>query len=186
MNEETDTNEKTVAKSYNMFSLASWDDLKNILGKVNAVARMDVFNLPEQIDKYYNVEDNSTASVLANVLLEAERSEDWRMSRYGSRPKIITDKNNDAIYFVSDDGKGMMTLKDTKGYIIIADLQTIIIVPGIESIKSGSFRPNEAIRLVNLLLDTTLFCKLLNVPIEGMEGKYNLGFDLKIIGKQDD
>lgn len=174
------------SKVYDMFSIGDFNDLMNILKKANAVTRMDIFNLPQLVDSYYDVNNNETAPVLANALLTAEREEEWRVQRFGQNPAIAVVKENNLISFIDTRDNRIIKLRDTKGYIIIADLQMIFIVPGEESIKSGDFRPNEVIRLCNLLLNTTLFCKLKNIPIKDedgnvIEGKYYLGFEMNPI-----
>ena len=176
--------EKIIPKVCTMHLFTSFDDLKTILEKANRVDRLDIFNLPNKSDFYYNKNDNNTASSLTNVLLDIERDEEWRMTQYGKSPHFFIEKDRGCIIF-SDGESSSMTLLDIDGAIIIAELQSIIIIPGIETIKGGFFRPNEVIRLVNLLNDAILHCKLIDVPVEGKEGLYKIGYDYQIITNND-
>lgn len=188
MSEEDKSQETTEAKSFIMISMPGFEDLMKILGKTNKVVRVDRFDLPQLVETYYDVNKLETAGELSNVLLEIERSENWRVRRFGQSPRLVVDEKNKAISFIDQTTNTVISLRDTKGYIIIADLQMVFIVPGEESIKSGQFRPNEVIRLTTLLLETTLFCKLKNLPIldeEGnvIEGKHRVGFELYPVAK---
>lgn len=182
-------NKEVKAQVFDMFSWANYEDLMRTLSKANAVARMDIFDLPQLTEHYYSVDNNESATVLTNTLLEATRSESWRVRRYGTTPRIVLDDNKKTVTFADQVNNKIITLRDIKGYIVIADLQMIIIVPGDESIKAGDFRPNEVIRLTHLLLHTTLFVKLKNEPVkdengEIIPGKYILKYEMNPIARQ--
>lgn len=184
MSEENKVEEGTKQQAFRMFSSSNYEDLQNMLNVVNAVDRLDIFNLPQQVSAYYNVEDNNTATELTNMLFDAERDESWRMRKFGLQPNIIINLEKKTISFIDSQTGRILNLYDVKGYIIVAELQMIVIIPGDETIKQGDFRPDEVIRLHNLLLYTALFCQMKNIPVEGQEGQWHVGFEMKIVNNK--
>ena len=179
MNEEKEN--KVVAQTYNMYNYTSFDTLKEILSKANKVGRMDIFSLPNKATEYYDKDNKETIGEFTNLLLDIERDEDWRMTRYGNYPRYHISKEDGEISFTSDTDKSFLRLLDIEGAIVVAKLQSIIIIPGPKTAKYGNFKPNEAIRLINLLNDSVLLCELVDTPVPDKEDTFSLSYKYNII-----
>lgn len=178
-------------QSFFMFCLDDFDKLTELFSGVNKAALISIYDLPQPTSKYFNSKEFNTATELVNLMLSYEQNEEekWRITRFGQQPSILVPeiKGKKQINFYEglpgEEGKKMVSILDCKGFTIIADLQMVIIVPGEETIKAGYFRPNQVIRLQNLLLATMLLCRLQNIKGQN-EGDMQLGFEYTLIGEQ--
>lgn len=181
-----DTENGIVAQTFNMYNYTDFDTLKEILSKANKVGRMDIFSLPNKATDYYDKDNKETIGDFTNLLLDIERDEDWRMTRYGNYPRYYISKEDGEISFTSDTDKSFLRLLDIEGAIVVAKLQSIIIIPGPKTAKYGSFKPNEAIRLINLLNDSVLLhCELVDTPVPDREDTFSLSYKYNIIANND-
>lgn len=178
-------------QSFFMFCLDDFDKLTELFSGVNKAALISIYDLPQPASKYFNPREFNTATELVNMMLGYEQNEDekWRITKFGQQPSILVPdvegKKMINLYegIPGEEGKKMLSILDCKGFMIVADLQMVIIIPGEETIKAGYFRPNQVIRLQNLLLATMLLCKLENIKGEN-EGEMRLGFEYTLIGEQ--
>lgn len=178
-------------QSFFMFCLDDFDKLTELFSGVNKAALISIYDLPQPASKYFDPKQFDTATELVNMMLGYEQNEDekWRITKFGQQPSILVPdvkgKKTINLYegIPGEKDKKSLSIIDCKGFMIVADLQMVIIVPGEETIKAGYFRPNQVIRFQNLLLATMLLCKLENIKGEN-EGDMRLGFEYTLIGEQ--
>lgn len=182
---------KVVSQEFFMFCTEEYEKLIELFGAINKAGRVNIYELPQTVDKYFNAKDFDTATELVNTLIDydANPDENWRVSKLDGIPSIlIQEKDGKKIINIYDGNAGegnkkALQIQDIKGFIVIADLQTVIVIPGPESVKSKQFRPNEVLRFQNLLLATMLLCKLENIKDPENPEQTKLIFNWKMIQK---
>jgi hypothetical protein len=77
---------------------------------------------------------------------------------------------------------GDKTVYDSDRVIVISTINSIYIVPGERSIKEGNCKPNEIIKLTNLLSSQIFLLKFADIPNE-TDGGYDLKVEFKLVEK---
>jgi hypothetical protein len=140
--------------------------LLQICEKINIADSCTFISMPNHVKAYSNRE-TMHISELVNMLLEFEEPDNaWRLDKKTVLELKSTENS------ISFDGR---TIYDSDRVIVISKINSVYIIPGETSIKEGSCKPNEIIKLSNLLSSQIFLLRFNDVPNEK-----NGGFDLKV------
>ncbi|MBR4891099.1 MAG: hypothetical protein IKU15_07425 [Clostridia bacterium] len=150
-----------------------FDKLLQILSKINIADSCTFISMPEHVKTYSN-RDNMHISKLVGMLLEFEEPDNaWRLDKktvLEIKPAPDCVLLNDRIVYDSD------------RVIVVSTINSVYIIPGEQSIKSGRCKPNEIIKLTNLLSSQIFLLKFTDVPNEQETG-YDLKVEYKLVEK---
>lgn len=149
-----------------------WDILCDILSNVNNVNKVFTYTMPNKAESY--------ASDGFNLVEEINRygsseEEEWRVNTETN----ISLECQDGVLKVGD-----WIIDNSVLSFCIPAINSIIIIPSSNSLYKGNRDLTKIIQLTNCISVTPLLMKMRDVPIEGEEGKYNLGVSLEIIKEE--
>lgn len=146
-----------------------WEVLCDILTNVNNVNKVFTYTMPNKAESY-----SSDGFKLIQEINRYGSSEDeeWR---------VFTETN---IHLQCEDNVlrvGDWIITDSTLSLCIPAINSIVIIPSSDSVYKGNRDLTKIIQLTNCISVTPLLMKMKDVPIEGEEGKYNLGVNLEVI-----
>lgn len=183
----SDTNEKPVEekieeKSMEMFLLADYDVIKQLIQYTSFPSKTYIYQMPNKATSYAD-DTVETASKLMNDLLAYQRDEEWRVDPCGhvtewSYPKE-DDKESIAIKVASQKSNKEynLLLKDIKQAIVVPELHSVTIIPGDN--VDGDIQPNVIIRFVGLVNHKYFKCVLVGQDDKEHEGQRVLSMKLE-------
>lgn len=147
--------------------------LLQICEKINIADSCTFISMPNHVKAYSNRE-TMHISELVNMLLEFEEPDNaWRLDKQ----TVVEMKNSPNSIILSD-----KVICDSDRVIVISKLNSVYIIPGERSIKEGNCKPNEIIKLTNLLSSQIFLLKFSDIPNEN-DGGYDLKVEFNMVQK---
>lgn len=163
---ETDTIEVPILE-------LDFDKFLEMTKKINIVDCITFFSMPNHV-KTYSDREKLTAGDLILELIEYQKEEnEWRLT-----------KNPVADFAVDANGVKFLdkNITDAARVIVVSKMNSIFIIPGENSIKSGNCQPNQIIKLSNLI-SSQLFLLKLNDVKEEASNDYELKVEFALIDR---
>lgn len=146
-----------------------WDVLCGILSNVNNVNKLFTYTMPNKAESYSN---DGFKLVEEINRYGSSADEDWRVSTEGN----LSITCEGGVLNVGD-----WVVKGSTLNLCIPAINSIVIIPTTDSTYKGNRELTKIIQLTNCISVTPLLMKMEDVPIEGEEGKFNLGVSLELI-----
>lgn len=146
-----------------------WDVVRNILKSANNVNKVFTFNMPRKATTY--IHDGFALLEEINSYSEND-DENWRIGMESNVSLMVSDD------FVQ---LGDWKIEKSDLNICIPSINSIIIIPDDNSTCRGVKEPTKILQLTNCISIKPMLVRLYDVPIEGEEGKFNLGVSLEVI-----
>ena len=147
--------------------------LLQICEKINIADSCTFISMPNHVKAYSNRE-TMHISELVKMLLEFEEPDNaWRLDRQ----TVVEMKSPSNSIILSD-----KVICDSDRVIVISKLNSVYIIPGERSIKEGNCKPNEIIKLTNLLSSQIFLLKFSDIPNEN-DGGYDLKVEFNMVQK---
>ena len=147
--------------------------LLQICEKINIADSCTFISMPNHVKAYSNRE-TMHISELVKMLLEFEEADNaWRLDRQ----TVVEMKTSSNSIILSD-----KVICDSDRVIVISKLNSVYIIPGERSIKEGNCKPNEIIKLTNLLSSQIFLLKFSDIPNEN-DGGYDLKVEFNMVQK---
>lgn len=147
--------------------------LLQICEKINIADCCTFISMPDHVKAYSNRE-NIHISKLVGMLLEYEEPDNaWRLDK-----KTVLDLKTTSDSIFLDD----RAIYDSDRVIVISRLNSVYVIPGERSIKEGNCKPNEIIKLTNLLSSQIFLLRFSDVPNE-KDGGYDLKVEFNMVQK---
>lgn len=142
--------------------------LLSILQRVTNVNKLFTYTMPNKAEKYAG-DGFDLISTLNNFI---DGDEDWRIQK----------ENNVSLKVQGDKITiGNTLITGTKLVMCLPRINSIIIIPDENCLINGVKDLTKIIQLTNCIAIMPLLVRLSDEPIEGEEGKYNLGMTMEII-----
>lgn len=149
-----------------------WDIMCRILSSVNNVNKLFTYTMPNKAESYAN---DGFALVEEINRYGSSEDENWRINEEGN----LSLKCEDRVLNVGD-----WVISDAASCLCIPVINSIIIIPSANCLYKGNKEFTKIIQLTNCISVTPLLMKMEDVPIEGEEGKFNLGVSLEMINDE--
>lgn len=147
--------------------------LLQICEKINIADSCTFISMPNHVKAYSNRE-TMHISELVKMLLEFEEPDNaWRLDRQ----TVVEMKSSSNSIILSD-----KVICDSDRVIVISKVNSVYIIPGERSIKEGNCKPNEIIKLTNLLSSQIFLLKFSDIPNEN-DGGYDLKVEFNMVQK---
>ena len=146
-----------------------WDVILEILKAANNVNKVFTFNMPNKATSYVN--DGYSLLEVINSYSENE-DDKWRIGMEANVSLMVGDE------FVQI---GEWKIEKSDLNICIPTINSIIIIPNENSTYRGGKEPTKILQLTNCISVKPMLVRLSDVPVEGEEGKYNLGMSMELI-----
>jgi hypothetical protein len=150
-----------------------FNKLLQICEKINIADSCTYISMPNHV-KTYSERNTTHISELVNMLLDFEDPENsWRLDKKTVQEMRTTE---DSIIL------GDRVIYDSDRVIVISTINSVYIIPGERSIKEGKCKPNEIIKLSNLLSSQIFLLRFKDIPNE-TDGGYDLKVEFSIVQK---
>ena len=147
--------------------------LLQICEKINIADSCTFISMPDHVKAYSNRE-TIHISKLVGMLLEYEEPDNaWRLDK-----KTVLEMKTEPNGIVLDD----RAILDSDRVIVISKINSVYIIPGERSIKEGNCKPNEIIKLTNLLSSQIFLLRFSDIPNE-KDGGYDLKVEFNMVEK---
>jgi hypothetical protein len=147
--------------------------LLQICEKINIADSCTFISMPDHVKAYSNRE-TIHISKLVGMLLEYEEPDNaWRLDK-----KTVLEMKTEPNGIVLDD----RAILDSDRVIVISKINSVYIIPGERSIKEGNCKPNEIIKLTNLLSSQIFLLRFSDIPNE-KDGGYDLKVEFNMVQK---
>lgn len=143
-----------------------FNKLLQICEKINIIDCCTFISMPEHVKTYIDREKVHISKLVGTLLEYEEPDNSWRLDK---KTILESKTNSDSIVL------GDRTIYDSDRVIIISKINSVYIIPGERSIKEGACKPNEIIKLSNLLSSQVFLLQFSDIPND-KEG----GYDLKV------
>lgn len=140
-----------------------FEDLVKFVKQATYVGSMTVYQMPNKASDYV-----SDLSNLTENLIKFAGDEQWRIKKEHNVPVRVTE-NDDGIIVGND-----VLLMDTAVVYAMTDINSFIIVPGEQSVKSLNFNPSTVLQFSNLVSMKPLLMSLEKYPIDEEKGIWGL------------
>ena len=150
-----------------------FNKLLQICEKINIADCCTFISMPDHVKAYSNRE-NIHISKLVGMLLEYEDPDNaWRLDKQ----TVVEMKTSSDSIILSD-----KVIYDSDRVIVISKINSVYIIPGERSIKEGNCKPNEIIKLSNLLSSQIFLLRFSDIPNEN-DGGYDLKVEFNMVQK---
>lgn len=151
-----------------------WEIICDILSRVNNVNKLFTYTMPNKAESYA-----SEGFGIIQKINEYGSSEDesWRIT---TETNVGLECGNDWSLKVGD----WVINRGVKNLCIPA-INSIIIIPSSDSTYKGNKDLTKIIQLTNCISVTPLLMKMKDIPVEGVDGKFNLGVSLEVIDEKE-
>ena len=147
--------------------------LLQICEKINIADCCTFISMPDHVKAYSNRE-TVHISKLVGMLLEYEEPDNaWRLDK----KTVLEMKTTPEAIFLDD-----RVLYDSDRVIVISKLNSVYVIPGERSIKEGACKPNEIIKLTNLLSSQIFLLRFSDIPND-KDGGYDLKVEFSMVQK---
>lgn len=150
-----------------------FNKLLQICEKINIADCCTFISMPDHVKAYSNRE-NIHISKLVGMLLEYEEPDNaWRLDKQ----TVVEMKTSPDSIVLSD-----RVIYDSDRVIVISKINSVYIIPGERSIKEGNCKPNEIIKLSNLLSSQIFLLRFSDIPNDN-DGGYDLKVEFNMVQK---
>lgn len=148
-----------------------FENLVEICKKINLVDSVTVFSMPNHVKTYSNHDEKPVSDLVMELIDYQKPENEWRLKTSKVQDLGVNDNSIKVIdKVISDAGR----------IVVISKMNSVFIIPGEESIKSGNCQPNEIIKLSNMISSRLFLLQFNDVKEEGSDN-YNLRVEFNII-----
>lgn len=150
-----------------------FENLVEICKKINLVDSVTVFSMPNHVKSYSNRDEKPVSELVMELIDYQKEENEWRLKTHKVQELVVTDN----IIKILD-----KTIYDAARVVVISKMNSVFIIPGEESLKSGNCLPNEIIKLSNLISSQLFLLQFKDVKEEG-SNNYDLRVEFALINR---
>lgn len=143
-----------------------FDKLLEMTKKINLVDCITFFSMPNHVKTYSDREKMAVGDLILELIDYQKEENEWRLTK---NPVVEFTADENGIKFLDKN------ITDASRVIIVSKMNSVFIIPGENSIKTGNCQPNQIIKLSNLISSQLFLLKFNDVKEEGSDD-----YDLKV------